>query len=94
MPGLPTSRHSPYNLKELDAGCIVELEHTKNKGKACGIAKQHLEEDHKYYSKLCSIWPKEKGCEYVRLSSMPYRYWPWAAVVVGGLFVWGAVKSK
>jgi hypothetical protein len=55
-----------YNLRELDAGCVVELEHTNNRARACKIARDHLREDPRYYSKLCSLWPNERGCEFVR----------------------------
>ena len=58
----------PYDVRELDAGCVIEREHTPNRFKACKIARDHLREDPRYYSKLCSMWPKEPGCELVRKS--------------------------
>jgi hypothetical protein len=89
----PLGQHhpaTPYDLKELDAGCIVELEHTKNRFKACKIARDHLHEDPKYYTKLCSVWPNENGCELVR---SPIRAgWPLAFMAVGlgiaGVAIW------
>jgi hypothetical protein len=72
---------TPYDLKELDAGCLVELEHTNSRFKACKIALDHLREDPRYYSKLCTIWPKERGCEHVR---RVINVWP-AALIVAGL---------
>lgn len=52
--------------RELQAGCMVEREHTSDRAFACKIAKDHLREDPHYYTKLCRIWPKESGCRYVR----------------------------
>lgn len=45
--------------KELDKGLKVEMEHTKNRDKAMEIAKDHLYEDPKYYSKLKKMETKE-----------------------------------
>lgn len=41
-----------FNEDELKMGIETELEHTENKEVATIIAKQHLAEDPKYYSKL------------------------------------------
>ena len=41
-----------YDLEELQLGIKVELEHTPYKKIAEIIAKQHLAEDPKYYTKL------------------------------------------
>jgi hypothetical protein len=41
-----------YDPEQLKMGIEVEHEHTNNKRVAETIAKQHLEEDPKYYTKL------------------------------------------
>jgi len=40
-----------YNKKELRIGTQIEMEHTKFKGKAAKIAKDHLREFPNYYTK-------------------------------------------
>jgi hypothetical protein len=47
-----------YNPQQLKMGVDVEMEHTDNKEVAETIAKQHLEEDPEYYTKLKKM---EKG---------------------------------
>ena len=44
-----------YDEDELKKGVEVEMEHTTNREIATTIAKQHLAEDPKYYSKLAKI---------------------------------------
>lgn len=46
-----------YDPEELAIGIDVEKEHTTNEKLAKVIAKQHLAEDPKYYSKLKKIDP-------------------------------------
>ena len=41
-----------FDPKELEKGIKVEMEHTTNRKTAETIAKQHLDEDPKYYTKL------------------------------------------
>jgi hypothetical protein len=88
-------RSTSYDLKELDAGCEVELEHTKDRTRACKIALDHLREDPHYYTKLCSIWPKERGCQHVRrpFQAVP---WPWlflfAGIGIAGAALWSSQK--
>lgn len=43
---------SEFDSKQLEMGIKAELEHTKNKSLAKEIAKDHLKEDPKYYTKL------------------------------------------
>jgi len=47
-----------FNLRELKLGSKIEMEHTKNKKVAMRIAKQHLCEFPKYYTK--GLIPMEK----------------------------------
>jgi len=47
-----------YDLQQLKMGIDVEMEHTNNKEVSETIAKQHLEEDPEYYTKLKKM---EKG---------------------------------
>ncbi len=47
--GMPDSAFDPEQLR---AGIEVELEHTTDKAIAKEIAKDHLKEDPKYYTKL------------------------------------------
>jgi hypothetical protein len=82
----------PYALKELDAGCEVELEHGVSYARACAIARDHLREDPRYYTKLCSLWPNERGCEYVRTTT---HVWPVALMALGlGIVVFTVWKSR
>ena len=67
-----------YDPAELRAGCQIELEHTSDPDEACSIAKVHLREDRRYYSKLCSLFPGEKGCQFVAKKTS------WAPVVIIG----------
>lgn len=41
-----------YNKKELKMGLVVEGEHTSNYQRRLRVAKDHLNEDPKYYTKL------------------------------------------
>ena len=50
-----------YNKDELNLGIKTELEHTDNKQVATIIAKQHLMEDPKYYSKLKKIHDEDEN---------------------------------
>lgn len=61
--------------KEYQAGCIVEMEHTKSRRAACKIARDHLREDSRYYTKLCRIWPREKGCSALGAGRVPKKWW-------------------
>jgi len=70
----------PYDLKHLDAGCIIEQQHTADRIRACRTARQRLREDPKYYTRLCATSPGESGCELIR---SPWQPWPWVAMVVG-----------
>lgn len=51
-----------YDPKQLKIGIRIEHEHTKNSKLAEIIAKQHLEEDPEYYTKLLKMesLPKKK----------------------------------
>ena len=49
-----------YDEKELQIGIKTELEHTSNVEIATIIAKQHLAEDPKYYSKLKTIHDEDE----------------------------------
>jgi len=84
------SYQAPFDLKELDAGCLIEQEHTPKRHVACKIAMDHLREDPKYYTKLCRLWPKERGCEYVRPPARPWL----ALLIIVGLGVTGYVLVK
>lgn len=79
-----------YDLKELDAGCEVEREHTKDRFKACRIAVEHLREDPRYYTKLCRVWPGEPGCQHVKSS------WPdgMTVLMLSGLALAGYVVIR
>jgi hypothetical protein len=80
-----------YDPRELDAGCEVELEHTTSRAKACRIAREHLREDRRYYTKLCSLWPHERGCQHVR---RPFP-WPWALMITGlGVVALAVAKTR
>lgn len=46
---------SAFDKKQLKAGIAVELEHTRDRGLAKEIAKDHLVEDPEYYEKLTAI---------------------------------------
>jgi hypothetical protein len=50
-----------YDKKELKLGIKTELEHTDNKRIATIIAKQHLMEDTKYYSKLKKVHEEDEN---------------------------------
>ena len=50
-----------YDEKELKMGIKVELEHTDDVAVATTIAKQHLAEDPKYYSKLAAIHDEDEN---------------------------------
>ena len=50
-----------YDEKELKMGIEVELEHTDDVTVATTIAKQHLAEDPKYYSKLKTIHDEDEN---------------------------------
>tara|TARA_R110000796_G_scaffold61409_4_gene142263 strand:- start:204 stop:608 length:405 start_codon:yes stop_codon:yes gene_type:complete len=50
-----------YNKKELKLGKKTELEHTDNKQIATIIAKHHLMEDPKYYSKLKKVHDEDEN---------------------------------
>jgi len=50
-----------YDEKELKMGIEVELEHTDDVTIATTIAKQHLAEDPKYYSKLKTIHDEDEN---------------------------------
>ena len=50
-----------YDKKELKLGIKTELEHTDNKRIATIIAKQHLMEDPKYYSKLKKVHEEDEN---------------------------------
>lgn len=52
---VPAKKDAEYNQKELQKGISVEMEHTPNKRLASIIAKNHLDEDEKYYQKLKKI---------------------------------------
>lgn len=49
---LKPSPKGKFDPEELKKGIKVEMEHTTDKETAEVIAKQHLDEDPKYYSKL------------------------------------------
>lgn len=59
-------RPSDFDPRQLRAGTEVELEHTPNRAIATEIAMDHLTEDPRYYSKLCRMWPNERGCALLR----------------------------
>lgn len=44
-----------YDPEELSKGIEVEQEHTSDRGLAAKIAKDHLDEDPRYYTKLISL---------------------------------------
>jgi len=93
-PGRRESGHVPlpYDLRELDAGCVIEQEHTPNRIRACQIARDHLREDPRYYTKLCSIWPNEKGCEFVQRKS---GVWAFAFATAGlGIVAFALWKTR
>ena len=50
-----------YNENELKLGIETELEHTDNEQIATIIAKQHLAEDPKYYSKLREVHSEDEN---------------------------------
>jgi hypothetical protein len=50
-----------YNKDELKLGIETELEHTDNEQVATIIAKQHLMEDPKYYSKLKKVHDEDEN---------------------------------
>jgi hypothetical protein len=50
-----------YDPEELKKGIEVELEHTNYRAIATIIAKHHLAEDPKYYTKLASVESKPKS---------------------------------
>lgn len=50
-----------FDEKELEIGIKTELEHTNNKKVAEIIAKHHLAEDPKYYSKLKKIHDEDEN---------------------------------
>ena len=50
-----------YDEKELQIGIKTELEHTPHVEIATIIAKQHLAEDPKYYSKLAAIHDEDEN---------------------------------
>lgn len=50
-------KDSKYDKDQLNKGVKVEMEHTDDKELAKEIAKDHLEEDGKYYDKLEKIDP-------------------------------------
>jgi hypothetical protein len=50
-----------YNKKELKMGIKVEMEHTDDISVATVIAKQHLAEDPKYYSKLKTVHGEDEN---------------------------------
>jgi len=50
-----------YNKKELKLGIVTELEHTDNKQIATIIAKHHMMEDPKYYSKLKKVHDEDEN---------------------------------
>jgi hypothetical protein len=52
---------SAYDAQELSQGIKEELEHTTNKEIAKKIAKDHLDEDSRYYSKLERLLSKTKA---------------------------------
>ena len=54
---------SDFNRRQLTAGKQIEMEHTRDARIAQEIAMDHLTEDPRYYSKLCKIWPRERGCQ-------------------------------
>jgi hypothetical protein len=54
-------KNHKFDKKELTIGTKIELEHTNSKSKAKLIAKQHLVEFPKYYSK--GLIPMEKKLE-------------------------------
>jgi hypothetical protein len=54
--GKVTKEDKGYDPKELKLGIKEELEHTDDKAIAEQIAKDHLEEDPKYYSKLVKLF--------------------------------------
>lgn len=54
-------KNHKFDKKELAIGTKIELEHTNSKSKAEIIAKQHLVEFPKYYSK--GLIPMEKKLE-------------------------------
>jgi hypothetical protein len=47
--------------KEIRVGTEIELEHTQSRRVAKRIALDHLEEDPRYYTKLCK-WHREPAC--------------------------------
>jgi hypothetical protein len=55
----PVNKKIKYDVNELKQGDKVEKEHTTDEGVADTIAKHHLAEDPKYYTKLKKIH-KEK----------------------------------
>ena len=50
-----TNESIAYDEEELTKGIKVEKEHTENEDLAKTIAKHHLEEDPKYYTKLLKL---------------------------------------
>ena len=52
-----------YDREELDKGIKVELEHTKNRDAAKKIAKDHLDEDKRYYTHLIEMEEQHKNDE-------------------------------
>lgn len=52
-----------FDPRQVAVGVRVELEHTPDPAIALEIALDHLSEDPAYYTKLCSMWPGEAGCE-------------------------------
>ena len=59
--GIP---RSVFDLAQLQVGIQIELEHTSDSRLAVEIAKDHLVEDSRYYSKLCQfVEPNEPKCQ-------------------------------
>jgi len=77
----PAAADGAFDPAELRAGCQIELEHTSDPDEACQIAKVHLQEDRHYYSKLCSLFPGEAGCQFVPKKTS------WGPAIVFGLGV-------
>lgn len=50
-----------FDIEELKMGIETELEHTENREVATIIAKQHLAEDPKYYSKLKEVHSEDEN---------------------------------
>lgn len=44
-----------FDFREFEVGKLIEMEHTSDPKIAEGVAKDHLTEDPKYYTKLLSL---------------------------------------